>query len=89
MYACMRTYICILPCLPSTRTLTPPPAPQHPHPCSHTADGFPVLEGNAEQVTGKNFEIRKICARQLTDAQRTSIREFCQVRDRGVVWAGE
>ncbi len=24
------------------------------------ADGFPVLEGNAEEVVGKNFEIRKV-----------------------------
>lgn len=51
-------------------------SPSHPCLC---ADGFPVLEGNAEEVIGKNFEIRKIDDASLTDAQRSSIRAFCQM----------
>ncbi|PRW56880.1 hypothetical protein C2E21_4544 isoform A [Chlorella sorokiniana] len=43
------------------------------------ADGFPVLEGKAEEIKGKHFEIRKVCDRQLTDANRNSIRDFCQL----------
>ncbi|PSC72447.1 hypothetical protein C2E20_4214 isoform B [Micractinium conductrix] len=43
------------------------------------ADGFPVLEGNAEEVMGKHFEIRKICDRQINDVTRASIRDFCQI----------
>ncbi|KAL4443508.1 hypothetical protein ABPG75_011245 [Micractinium tetrahymenae] len=42
------------------------------------ADGFPVLEGNAEEIMGKNFEIRKVCNRQINDATRSAIRSFCQ-----------
>lgn len=42
------------------------------------ADGFPVLEGNAEEIVGKNFEIRKVCDRQINDATRSAIRSFCQ-----------
>ena len=38
-----------------------------------------MLEGNAEEIPGKHFEIRKICDRQINDAQRASIRDFCTV----------
>ena len=39
-----------------------------------------MLEGNAEEIAGKHFEIRKVCDRQINDAQRASIRDFCTVR---------
>ena len=31
---------------------------------------MPVLEGNAEEVLGKHFEIRKVCDRQINDSLR-------------------
>lgn len=40
---------------------------------------MPVMEGNAENILGKHFEIRKVCDREVTDSLRSSIREFCQV----------
>ena len=46
-----------------------------------------MLEGNAEEIAGKHFEIRKVCDRQINDAQRASIRDFCTVSGRGM-WVG-
>lgn len=43
------------------------------------ADGFPTLEGNAENVDGKNFEVRKVDDVPATDAVRSSVRDFCQM----------
>ena len=34
-----------------------------------------------ENVDGKNFEIRKVCDKSLSDATRNSIREFCTVSE--------
>lgn len=42
-------------------------------------DGFPMLEGNAETVVGKNLEIRKVCDRTISENTRSSIRDFCQM----------
>lgn len=43
------------------------------------ADGFPMLEGNAEEIIGKNFEIRKLGDNPVSDSVKASIREFCQL----------
>ncbi|GAB4817797.1 hypothetical protein N2152v2_004843 [Parachlorella kessleri] len=43
------------------------------------ADGFPSLEGNAEEVVGKHFEIRKVDERPVTDLARSAIKDFCQM----------
>ena len=40
-------------------------------------DGFPILEGNADEVTGKNFEVRKIDDTPVSEAIRSSVRDFC------------
>lgn len=48
-----------------------------------TADGFPVLEGNVEEIEGKALEIRKVCDRSISDNTRECIREFCTVRAAG------
>lgn len=44
-----------------------------------SADGFPILEGNAEEVDGKNFEIRKVCDNSVSEPMRASIKDFCQM----------
>ncbi|EFN58199.1 hypothetical protein CHLNCDRAFT_50601 [Chlorella variabilis] len=41
--------------------------------------GMPVMEGNAEEIMGKHFEIRKVCDRAINDNQRESIRDFCNL----------
>lgn len=43
------------------------------------ADGFPALEGNAEEIIGKNFEIRKIDDRPAADLTKTAIKDFCKM----------
>eukprot|EP00889_Picochlorum_renovo_P001673 jgi/Picre1/28703/NNA_004103.t1 len=43
------------------------------------ADGFPVLEGNTEEVEGKYFEIRKLGDAPVSDMGKASIKEFCQM----------
>lgn len=43
------------------------------------ADGFPVLEGNAEEIMGKHFEIRKVDETPVSDSIRSSVRDFCQL----------
>lgn len=43
------------------------------------ADGFPMLEGNAEEVKGKNFEIRKLGDAPVSGPIKASIKEFCQM----------
>lgn len=47
--------------------------------CMPLADGFPMLEGSAEEVSGKHFEIRKVDDAPVTDSIRGSVRDFCQM----------
>lgn len=42
-------------------------------------DGMPMLEGKQEEVSGKNFEIRKLGENKVSDATKVSIKEFCQL----------
>lgn len=42
------------------------------------ADGFPQLEGNAEEIMGKNFVIRKADDNTIDDQTRGVIRILCQ-----------
>jgi hypothetical protein len=37
------------------------------------------LEGNAEEILGKHFEIRKIDDKPVSEDVRSSIRDFCQM----------
>ena len=37
------------------------------------------MEGNSEEIDGKDFEIRKVDDVVVTEAIRSSIREFCQM----------
>lgn len=41
------------------------------------ADGFPVLEGESQDVRGKNFEIRKVNEEPVSEPIRASIKQFC------------
>lgn len=70
-------------CVPSDSKRQPSPSPLPPATRTpdrpRAADGMPVPEGNAENILGKHFEIRKVCEREVNDNLRTSIREFCQV----------
>lgn len=38
-----------------------------------------MLEGNAEEIKGKNFEIRKLGEDSVSDQVKTSIKEFCKL----------
>lgn len=42
-------------------------------------DGMPMLEGKQEEISGKNFEIRKLGDNKVSDATKVSIKEFCQL----------
>lgn len=42
------------------------------------ADGFPQLEGNAEEIVGKNFVIRKADDNTIDNETRNVIRLLCQ-----------
>ncbi|KAL3139874.1 hypothetical protein ABBQ38_004169 [Trebouxia sp. C0009 RCD-2024] len=42
------------------------------------ADGFPQLEGNAEEIMGKNFVIRKADDNTIDEQTRSVIRIICQ-----------
>lgn len=46
------------------------------------------MEGNAEEIMGKHFEIRKVCDRAINDNQRESIRDFCNLLVGGACAAG-
>ena len=41
------------------------------------ADGFPILEGDVEEILGKYFVIKKTCDRPVNEDIRQSIKDFC------------